>query len=214
MDRFLTVTEATQSTGRSEKTICWWIKRLQETDPVGYGQNVQVVYPNVQVVYPNVQGEYRIREPFLIKMLGQGVQEGGVDDVQDEGMDNVQGSIAGGSGILDYLKQEIKIQRESGREKESLIRQLIDTQARERERIDTLLTRMRQDIADLSARLVLQAPKEESNPVLIQEPVQTQISEPESWSEPVNPEAGTFTFSDFMWLFGQSLKRFLGKKIW
>jgi len=225
MDQFLTVKEASQATGRSEKTIRRWIKRLRETDPGGYGQNVQVVQPIVQGLSRGVvQGEYRISEPFLTKRLGQGVQGVGVDNVQGLSRGVVQGGNAVEPGIIDYLKQEIQIQREAVRDKEATIRQLIDTQAKERERVDTIIMTLRGDIQALSARVMLQAPKEEPAPVQDQvpepEPKQTPEPEPgpptgqpEPGPEPGKPEEITATFADGLWFIGQSIKRFLGKKI-
>ena len=212
MSQFVSVKEATQLTGRSEKTIRRWLKRVRTNDQAVYNLNVQAVD---QAVGNLVNRLYTIDRDFLLKTFRlDNVQA--VDQANDQA--GVQAGELPGSGILDYLKEAV-------REKDTLIRQLIDTQARERERVDTIIMSMRKDIADLSSRLALQAPKEEPAPVQDQvpEPGPKQTPEPEArpptgqpgpGPEPGKPEEITATFADGLWFIGQSIKRFLGKKIW
>lgn len=210
MSQFVSIKEAVQITGRSEKTIRRWIKAVQKNDQADVQANVQAVD---QAVGNLINRCYTINRDFLLKTFRvDNVQA----DVQAVDQADVQAGETPEAGIISYLKEAVQ-------KKDDLIQKLIDTQARERERVDTIIMSMRKDISELSARLAIQAPKEEPAPVQDQvpEPEPKQTPEPEAGPstgqpepEPGKPEEITATFADGLWFIGQSIKQFLGKKIW
>lgn len=237
MDRWLTLKEAVQVSGRSMSTVRRWLKRVRKSDPSAWENNVRLVSQvntgltkglttgltkglNGQAEYQ----EYTIREPFLLDRLGvgnrvvndqgvdqgveQGVEQGGISPGKDQA--GPDGSAAGDqAGEIAFLRATVS--------------RLLEDQARERERTDLILMNLRQDIATLTARIAIAAPpagagagstwtEAEATAGAQPEPAGPDPGQPVHQDQPEAAGPG-LTFSDYAWLFGQGIKRLLTKRI-
>lgn len=232
MDRWLTLKEAVQVSGRSLSTVRRWLKRTRETDPEGWKNNVRLdtrvttrVTTGVTIANDHREKsgveyqEYLIREPFLLNRLGQPGRvvndyhvTTGVTTANDHRRDHRENppekDQAGPDGSAVDKAGEIAFLR-------ATVERLLEERARDRERTDLILMNLRQDIATLTARLAIQAPSTGTGAGSTwteAEAAGPDPGPPGHQDQPEPPGPG-LTLSDHIWLIGQGIKRLLNSKV-
>ena len=201
---YISIAEASERLGVTPRSIRLWIRYLKQTDPTAYGLHIRV---RTQPDNPG-QEVYELNED-LLKEFEEKVhtqihtQVRTPSDTPQKAESERQVNPDMSSIIIDTLRREIERQGET-------LRQILQDHAKERERADTIIMGLRNDMHLLNERIFLLTEGKEQEPETPPETPGQVVDEtlqenPRQETPPGDSEYMRVTVFERLWLWKQGI---------